>query len=103
MKYTLLLILTISLSGSVYAASTSVTKTAAPSADEASSGSVKEQEKIYYDNSQSDTIKSGQSATKRDYQYDSNVNSCRSMNGRWIRTGERGYATCMDSMHTLKK
>lgn len=107
MKYALMLILTISLSGPTYAYMTAVARSAAPSSDEPSTGSMREPEKTYdrtyhdYDNS--DTIQTGQSATKRDYQYDSNVKSCRTMNGVWLRTGEKGYAACMESKNTLKK
>lgn len=104
MKYALMLILTISLSGPTYAYDT-VARTAAPSSDEPSTGTrnMRDQERTYHDYDNSDTIQTGQSATKREYQYDSNVKTCRTMNGVWLRTGDKGYAACMDSTQTMKK
>lgn len=105
MKYALMLILTISLSGQAYSFETAVARTAAPSSDEPSTGSSRtyEQDRTYHDYDNSDTVQTGQSATKREYQYDTNFKSCRTMNGVWLRTGDKGYAACMDSTQTLKK
>jgi len=103
MKYALMLILTISLSGTTYAYDT-VARTAAPSSDEPSTGSRREQqERTYHDYDNSDSVQSGQSATKREYQYDSYIKSCRTTSGVWLRTGDKGYTACMDSTQTLKK
>lgn len=101
MKYVLLLICTISLSGQVFGFS-AVDKAAAPSSD-VSLASSRVGEEIYHDYDNSDTIQTGQSATKRDYNYDAKVKSCRTMDGAWLRFGEVGYASCMDDTKTLKR
>lgn len=97
-----MLILTISLSGYINAANAT-----APSADESSTASNNSYRndpvRTYHGYDNSDSVQTGQSATKREYQYDSTVKSCRSVNGVWLRTGDRGYAACMDNSQTLKK
>lgn len=103
MKYTLMLFLTVSLSGQAYAYGTSVSRVAPPSLDESNTGSMNEKEKIFHTYDNSDTVKTGQSATKRDYRYDSNIKSCRAKSGAWLRTGDRGYAACIEDKQTLKK
>lgn len=101
MKYVMLLVLTISLSAPAYS-DTAVNRAAAPSADEPSTGS--EYRRTTYSNyDNSDTIQTGQSATKREYQYDSNVKACRSFGGVWLYKGDIGYSACMESSETQKK
>lgn len=103
MKYALILLLTFSLSSLTYAYETEVSRTSAPSSDEPSFTNVKEKEAADPEYYNTDSVRGGQSATKRDYQYDSNIKMCRTMNGIWLTTGDRGYAACMDSSQTLKK
>lgn len=99
MKHLPLLILTISLSSFSAFANTAVNRSAAP----ADNQSITASEKRYHDYDNSDTVYTGQSATKREYQYDVKVKSCRTMNGTWLRHGEVGFAECVDNAQTLKK
>ncbi|MEA9357567.1 hypothetical protein SHI21_15165 [Bacteriovorax sp. PP10] len=109
MKHVLLLILTVSLAGQVYGKSNlPVSKAAAPSSDKSitvhkNAQEETSQEAIYHDYDNSDVIQTGQSATKREYQYDAKVKSCRSVDGAWLRFGDVGYANCMDNSKTMKK
>lgn len=104
MKHVLLLILTISLSGQVHARSDlPVSKAAAPSSDKSITVHENGQESTYHDYDNSDVIQTGQSATKREYQYDTKVKACRSLDGAWLRVGDVGYANCMDNSQTMKK
>lgn len=101
MKYVTLLILTILLSASAYS-DTSVNRSAAPSADESITGSESRQT-VYHSYDNSDTVQTGQSATKREYQYDSKKNACRSFGGVWLYKGDVGFSACMESSETQKK
>lgn len=105
MKHVLLLILAISLSGQVYANRThlSVDEAAAPSADESITSQKNGHKATYHDYDNSDVIQTGQSATKREYQYDAKVKTCRNADGAWLRYGDIGYANCMDNSKTMKK
>jgi hypothetical protein len=100
MKHVLLLILTISLSGQVYAkkSHSSADKAAAPTSDKAMTT-----QETYHDYDNSDVIHTGQSATKREHQYDAKVRTCKSADGAWLRYGDVGYANCMDDSKTMKK
>ena len=107
MKHVMLLILTISLSGPLYA-DTTVNRAAAPSSDKSITDRKNAQEVYHdYDSTDSayttDTTQTGQSSTKREYQHDSKVKSCRSVEGTWLRPGEIGYSACMDNAQTMKK
>lgn len=97
----MLFVLAISLSAPVYS-NTAVNRAAAPSADESNTGRDNGQA-IYHDYDNTDTIQTGQSATKREYQYDAKVKSCRSVDGVWLRYGDAGYTTCMNNSQTMKK
>lgn len=101
MKHVLLLVLATSLSAPVYS-NTAVNRAAAPSDQESILGSSSNQT-VYHDYDNSDTIQTGQSATKREYQYDNKVKACRSTNGTWLRAGDIGYTACMDNSQTMKK
>lgn len=101
MKYVMHLILTISLSAPAYS-DTAVNRAAAPSADESITGSESRQT-VYHSYDNSDTIQTGQSATKREYQYDSTKNACRFFGGIWLYKGDVGYNACMESADTQKK
>lgn len=104
MKHLLMLIITISLSGQVHARyNTTVSESAAPSADQSVTGTMTGQEKTYYDYDNSDSVQTGQSSTQRQYQYESSAKQCRTLRGAWLSIGERGYAACMDNSETLKK
>lgn len=105
MKHLLFLVLAISLTGAAHANYNNkpVSKAAAPSSDKSITDRQNGQEKTYHDYDNSDAVQTGQSATKREYQYDSNVKSCRSLDGTWLRTGDRGFAACMDDTRTMKK
>lgn len=100
MKHMLFLIFTISLSSQVYALST-VDRAAAPSSDVSFNSS--DNQSVYHDYDNSDVIQTGQSATKREYNYDAKVKSCRAMDGAWLHFGEIGYSACMDNSQTLKR
>lgn len=105
MKHVLLLILTISLSGQVYAKKSHLTvdEAAAPSSDKSITVDKNAQEKTYHNYDNSDVIQTGQSATRREYQYDAKVKTCRNADGAWLRYGDVGYANCMDDSKTMKK
>lgn len=77
-----------------------VAKTSAPSDKQSSTGMLHDKDGHAYDNA--DTIRTGQSATKREYQYDG-TRSCRDDNGTWLRSGDIGYAACLDNKNTMKK
>ena len=94
MKYALILFV---LSMPAYA---NVAKYSAPSDKESSTGMVYDKDGHGYDNA--DTVRTGQSATKREYQIDSS-RSCRDANGTWLRSGDIGYAACLDNSNTMKK
>lgn len=95
-----LVILVLSISAPAFAAS-SVSKAAAPSSDKSATTQKNGQEKFHdYDNT--DTIRTGQSATKREYQYDG-PRSCRDSAGTWLRSGDVGYAACVDNQKMMKK
>lgn len=95
-----LIILALSVSTSVFAAN-SATKAAAPSSDKSITTQKNGQEK-YHDYDNTDTIRTGQSATKREYQNDSS-RSCRDSAGTWLKSGDVGYAACMDNKNMMKK
>lgn len=101
MKHVMLLILTISLSNQVYA-ETSVNRAAAPSSDVSITDQPNGQQ-LYSDYDNSDLIQTGQSATRREYQYEEKVKACRSIEGAWLRAGEIGYSSCMENSQTMKK
>lgn len=95
-----LLILALSFSASAFAAN-DVHKAAAPSSDKSATTQKNGQEK-YHDYDNTDTIRTGQSATKREYQNDSS-RSCRDSSGTWLRSGDVGYAACMNNNKMMKK
>lgn len=98
MKPLLLLCLTISLS-SPMAFSRDVTTTAAPhdkepiTVKDASSRAPEEM----------DSIRTGQSSTRRDYDANKNYKTCRDANGSWLRPGDMGYTTCMNDPKMLRR
>lgn len=102
MKHVLLLVLAIAFSGQVHA-KTSVSETAAPSSDKSITVHKNGQEMTYHDYDNSDMIQTGQSATRREYQYDEKVKTCRSLDGIWLRFGDTGYTNCMNNSKTMKK
>ncbi len=95
-----LIILALSFSASAFAA-TSVHKAAAPSSDKSATTQKNAQEK-YHDYDNTDTIRTGQSATKREYQNDG-ARTCRDSNGTWLRAGDVGYPACVNNKKMMRK
>lgn len=96
MKSLLFLFLSISLTSSVYA---NVAYTSAPSDDLSATKENSKRIDVY----QSDSISTGQSSTRRDFEADRNYRMCKDENGSWLRPGDLGYVSCMSNLKMLSK
>lgn len=107
MKYLTLLFLTVFMTASADARD--VTKTAAPSADQPSNGTLEDMSSRNLNRNsaqkeyEEDAVTSGQSATDRNSRNLNIRKRCQTMDGEWLRPIDVGYDGCMSDSRTFKK